>query len=148
MYKGDENEENSIELLEPSPTPSSPFVSRFSRFARVATVPHRLGEFVESRTDVNSYMSTFACTAPTTEIDVVVLWKIHPLKYPLLSSLALDLIAIPATSAAVEWIFIQARLATAGRKCNTGPCLLKSECLMKYNRRYIVRTKSCWIVRR
>uniref|UniRef100_A0A914WWY1 HAT C-terminal dimerisation domain-containing protein n=1 Tax=Plectus sambesii TaxID=2011161 RepID=A0A914WWY1_9BILA len=101
---------------------------------------------VESRTDgeeVNSYMSTFACAAPTAEIDVVAFWKIHQLKYPLLSSLALDLITILATSAAVERIFNQARLATAGRKSNTGPCLLESECLMKYNRRYVVRTKSC-----
>uniref|UniRef100_A0A914VU13 Uncharacterized protein n=1 Tax=Plectus sambesii TaxID=2011161 RepID=A0A914VU13_9BILA len=80
MYKGDANEENSIDLSEPSPTPSSPFVSRFSRLARVATVTHRLEEMVESRTDgeeVKSYMSTFACVAPTVEINVVAFWKIH-----------------------------------------------------------------------
>lgn len=82
------------------------------------------------------YMKQYATQLPNAEINAVEFWKSHREEFPHLSTLAFELLSIPATSAAVERVFSQAGLATGGRKCQTGPSLLELECMMKYNKKY------------
>lgn len=118
----------------------APVASRYARLAEIALSGHRLGEapydsVTSIEDEVDLFMNKFARNAPY-DTDAINFWKVHQDEFPKISIFALNLLAIPATSAAVERVFSQATLATAGRKCQTGSALLETECLMKYNRNY------------
>uniref|UniRef100_A0A914UHT2 HAT C-terminal dimerisation domain-containing protein n=1 Tax=Plectus sambesii TaxID=2011161 RepID=A0A914UHT2_9BILA len=133
------------EIRPESSIPSTPLGSRFARLARVAAVTQMMDQVTQppkpTDDEVEAYMKTFSTKAPPSPLVLVEFWKAQEKEYPELSWLAFDLLAIPATSAAIERVFSQAGLATGGRKCQTGPILLEIECLMKYNKKYFLRLK-------
>lgn len=51
------------------------------------------------------------------KVDPIVFWISHEQKYPLLSSVAVDILTVPASSASIERVFSTAGESTAG-KCN------------------------------
>lgn len=87
--------------------------------------------------EVELYVREVASQLSNSSVDAIEFWKSHWSKYPHMSKLKFNLLAIPAMSAAVERVFSQAGLMTGRIKCQTGLGLLETGCLIKYNRRYL-----------
>ncbi len=69
------------------------------------------------------------------EEDPIEFWHRNSIRFPKLWSLALEMLAIPATSAPVERLFSASGLSASGRRTNIGPQLVEAETLIKYNKR-------------
>ncbi len=61
-------------------------------------------------------------------------WEANRDRFSLLYGLAVQMLAIPATSAPVERMFSQAGLSASGQRKNIGPDLIESEVILKYNK--------------
>jgi hypothetical protein len=67
------------------------------------------------------------------EDDPVQFWEARKLIYPAISHLAFDIMAVPASTAAVERMFSVMTMLSSGRKTRTGPSLLRSKTMLVYN---------------
>uniref|UniRef100_A0A915EMD2 HAT C-terminal dimerisation domain-containing protein n=1 Tax=Ditylenchus dipsaci TaxID=166011 RepID=A0A915EMD2_9BILA len=65
--------------------------------------------------------------------DVIQFWVERSTAYPTLANIALNVLSIPASTAAVERFFSITSMHTAARKSRTGHALLKSRSILTYN---------------
>ncbi len=65
-------------------------------------------------------------------------WLQNENRFSRIALLALQMLAIPATSAPVERMFSQAGLSAIGQRTRIAPVLLEAEVLMKYNRKIFI----------
>ena len=70
--------------------------------------------------------------------DPITFWLNNESAYPLLSSLAVDLLCIPASSAPVERTFSTAGESTCGRRNRLCSHNLEREIMLRRNRKYFV----------
>ena len=136
------NRSSSVQEQSPAKSGTNSWLSRLAQMhsADVQQQPAEKALETENTQEeqVCLYMEQFATQVPTIEHSPIKFWKSKEKDFPKLAKLAFDLLAIPATSAAVECVFSQAGIATCGRKSNAGPKLLEMECLIKYNQNYLL----------
>ena len=70
-------------------------------------------------------------------VDPISFWTEHEDNYPLLSSLACDMLCIPASSAPVERTFSTAGESTSGKRNRLSDKNLKREVLIRKNKHYL-----------
>ena len=70
-------------------------------------------------------------------LDPISFWTENEANYPLLSSLACDMLCIPASSAPVERTFSTAGESTSGRRNRLSDKNLKREVLIRKNKHYL-----------
>ncbi len=61
-------------------------------------------------------------------------WERNKVRLSRLYAVALQMLAIPATSAPVERMFSQAGLSASGQRNNITPALVEAEVLLRYNK--------------
>ena len=95
---------------------------------RTATLP-------PGKAEIEKYFLTVDAAAD--KVDPIVYWTGQQHNYPLLSSIALDILAIPATSAPVEQVFSTAGESTAGKRNRLSDKNLEREVLLRRNRHFL-----------
>ena len=70
-------------------------------------------------------------------VDPISFWIENEAGYPLLSSLAIDILCIPASSAPVERTFSTAGESTSGRRNRLSDKNLEREVLIRKNKHYL-----------
>ena len=71
------------------------------------------------------------------EVDPITFWIDNEANYPLLSSLAIDMLYIPASSAPVERTFSVAGESTSGKRNRLSDRNLEREVLIRNNKHYL-----------
>lgn len=70
-------------------------------------------------------------------VDPLLYWQNQTQEYPLLSSVALDYLTIPASSAPIERVFSSAGESTTGKRNRLADANLEREILLKKNKHYL-----------
>ena len=70
-------------------------------------------------------------------VDPLSYWENQVQDYPILSSIALDILAVPASSAPVERVFSTAGDSTAGKRNRLADQSLEREILLKKNKHFL-----------
>ena len=86
------------------------------------------------KSEINNYSSSVATLSENK--DPISFWVNNEAAYPLLSSLAVDFLCIPASSAPVERIFSTAGESTCGRRNRLANENLEREILIRKNHKY------------
>lgn len=87
------------------------------------------------KAEIEQYFSSVHSVAES--VDPITFWLENETKYPLLSSLAIDVLCIPASSAPVERTFSTAGESTSGRRNRLSDKNLEREVLIRKNRHYL-----------
>ena len=116
-----------------------PAQKRFMHLGRVLEM--RIKEGLEKasslqpgKSEINNYSSSVATLSENE--DPISFWVNNEAAYPLLSSLAVDLLCIPASSAPVERTFSTAGESTCGRRNRLANENLEREILIRKNHKY------------
>ena len=96
---------------------------------------NRASKVPPGKAEIERYFSSVV-TLPEKE-DPVTFWISNESIYPLLSSIAIDLLCIPASSAPVERTFSIAGDSTSGRRNRLSDANLEREVLIRKNRHYL-----------
>jgi hypothetical protein len=70
------------------------------------------------------------------EVDPFVFWREKSGRFPKLSPIALQYLAMPATSASAERLFSCSGLSCKGKKANVSPVLVESQTLCRFNKNF------------
>ena len=86
--------------------------------------------------ELQMYM-TAGMSAVSNSLDPVSMWMEQSTKYPTLSTLAIDTLIIPGSSAPVERVFSTAGNATIGKRNRLADKNLEREVLIRKNKDYL-----------
>ena len=70
-------------------------------------------------------------------VDPITYWKNQSQDYPLLSTIAIDVLTVPASSAAIERVFSTAGDSTTGKRNRLADKNLEREVLLKKNKHFL-----------
>ena len=87
------------------------------------------------KAEVERYFQTVESVVE--KVDPITYWISHEKNYPLLSSVAVDILTIPASSAPIERVFSTAGESTAGKRNRLSDRNLECEILLRRNRHFL-----------
>lgn len=87
------------------------------------------------KAEVERYFQSVESAAE--KVDPLTYWIDQEDQYPLLSAVAVDILAIPATSAPVERVFSTAGESTVGKRNRLSDKNLECEVLLRKNRHFL-----------
>lgn len=117
-----------------------PPTKRFRHLNRVLEVKFKEGLKRKSKhppghTEVERYFDSVEALAEN--VDPISYWDGMMQEYPLISSVALDILSIPASWAPVERVFLTAGDSTIGKRNRLADNNLEREILLKKNKHYL-----------
>lgn len=95
----------------------------------------RIAKHPPGQVEVTRYFETVESLADS--VDPLEYWESQSHEYPLISAVAVDILAIPATSAPVERVFSSAGESTAGKRNRLSDKNLEREVLLKKNKYFL-----------
>ena len=148
MKNGSESSQSSSQCASPSTDHEEdgqpPGEKRFKHLRKVLEL--RIKEGIQKastlppgKSEIEHYFSSVATLSE--KEDPITFWLNNESTYPLLSSLAVDLLCIPASSAPVERTFSTAGESTCGRRNRLSDQNLEREILIRRNRKYFTNSK-------
>lgn len=117
-----------------------PPTKRFRHLNRVLEVKFKEGMKRKSKhppgaTEVERYFDSVEALAE--HVDPISYWESMTQEYPLISSVALDILSIPASSAPIERVFSTAGESTIGKHNRLADYNLEREIILKKNKHFL-----------
>ena len=117
-----------------------PPTKRFRHLNRVLEVKFKEGMKRKSKhppgaTEVERYFDSVEALAE--HVDPISYWEGMTQEYPLISSVALDTLSIPASSAPIERVFSTAGVSTIGKRNQLADYNLEREIILKKNKHFL-----------
>ena len=117
-----------------------PAAKRFRHLDRVLEVKFKEGMKRKSKhppgtTEIERYFDSVEALAE--HADPISYWEGMMQEYPLISSVALDILSIPASSAPIERVFSTAGESTIGKRNRLADHNLEREIILKKNKHYL-----------